>query len=203
MNKAQFTLVLLSSLCISACSSFDVGMLNPFSSDDEETSTVQVKPILDNQSLEPKVSEQELNDMYKEWKQTQPELIKLLTLAAEVQNLKLQLDMQAKELTKLKADTMDNITKKSFPSTNISPQVTYSVQIAAASSKRAAEQAWLSLLRKHNSFLKNHQPIFEKFSSNGRPFYSVRIANSPNNTQALNLCRQFKKLGGNCLIKKH
>lgn len=206
MAKTKFALTIISILSLSGCASFDMDMLNPFSSDDEVPVEEQA---LVNTPATPQASEQEMQQMYQEWGELKPSLTKLVMMESELAKLKQKVDMQDKQLRDIStkqtsmAASKQYMTEKSMSKNMSTPSGNFSIQIAAATNMKAAEQAWRTQLRKFSSFLGEYTPQYSKLMKGSKTFYRVKIGSYSTNVEALNSCRNFQSIGGQCMIRKN
>jgi len=203
MTKFKTALTVLTVFTLSGCASFDLGMLNPFSSDDETSN--ESKPEMNMPATQPEVmapSDEQLQTMYQEWNDLKPELTRLLTLETDVAQLKQKIEQvqQAKPTTSQPSQTT---MKKQAVASTTTPTGSFSVQIAAASTREAAEQAWISQKRRYSNFLNQYTPQFTKLVTRNKEFYRVLIGKFPTNSQAMGTCSSFQRMGGQCMIRKN
>lgn len=206
MTKTKVTLTVLALFTLSGCSSFDMSMLNPFSSDDEEVREV-------NQPIEQEVTEEQLKSMYREWRELKQELMAVVNLDSEISSLKSQLAQQSEALAAIQSaqqemtDTMKSSMQKPAMMDNMQNSMSangaFSLQIAAASSIKAAEQAWRGQLRRFSSFLSSYTPQYSKLQTRNGEFYRVKVGSFETKEQASNSCASLQRMGGQCMVRKN
>lgn len=201
MTKTKVSLTVLTLFTLSGCSSFDMSMLNPFSSDEENQTTNMPEEKVE-------VTEQQLTAMYQEWQDIKPELMGLMNIDSEIASLKSQLQQQTETLAsiQLQQEKMSNEMVPASPKTmqsdiKMAPSGTYSLQIAAASTKKAAEQAWVYQSKKYPRFLKHYEPFYSRLTSKNKEFYRVTIGEFSTKSIAQRNCNSFQSVGGKCIVR--
>ena len=202
-NKLKSTLMLLSALTLSGCAGFDMDMLNPFSSTEENKTEMMA---MEDADMMETASEEQIQMMYRDWTEMKPELMRLFALDAEVNNLKQQLSQQEQHIKALessKGTMMASTESKTKSMMMAKHQGMYSIQIAAASTMDAAKQAWQTQRRKYMGFLSDLSPTYKKLMRNNTEFYRVKVGSYNTNSQAVASCRTFQNLGGQCVVRKN
>lgn len=197
MTKLRILFTVASLSLLGGCASFDFDQLNPFSSGDEE------KQINDS-VIEQEVSEQQLEQMHRDWTSLKPELMQLLTLESDIAQLKQELE-QHKEMIETLESASKSMTKPMVKEMMSEPEAigNYSFQIAAATTKEAAEQAWTSQKRKFSNFLSQYQPRYKQLMKGNKEFFRVLVGNFDTNSEALGTCGSFQSIGGQCMVRKN
>lgn len=206
MTKLKSAITLISALTLSGCSSFDMGMLNPFSSDDEPSQESMPVDVMDKptNTSSAAMSDTKLETMHNEWTELKPDIVKLFKLEAEVEQLKTKVANQTSMLqsqSKTIAELKSNKPTYTSSSTMTSAKGNYSIQVAAAGSRSAAEQAWRSQQRRFNQFFSSYRPEYSKIMSNGKEFYRVKVGQFSTRTMATNACNSLKAIGGQCVVR--
>lgn len=198
MTKTKTIVTLISILTLSGCSSFDMSMLNPFDSSDEKDEMVMTaEPV-----QEAVATEEQLNEMYKDWQEMKPELMRLLQLESKLASVESKLSMQSNQLSRIETSLKSRPKPEPTRSMSSMSMNDYSIQIAAASTKSAAEQAWMAQKAKFSNFLSQYSPEFARITSNNKSIYRVKIGNFATQSQAQNVCRSFQSQGGQCIVRK-
>ena len=205
MTKTKITLSILTIFTLSGCASFDMSMLNPFSSDEDQITDVE-------QPIQQDVSEDELQQMYREWQELKPSLMNLANVESEISSLKTQLQTQNSMLSSIQAaqqemsESMEAKMVKTesmgkVDTTKDMPKGTYSLQIAAASNMKAAQQAWRSQSNKYPRFMKHYKPNYTKFMTKDKEFYRLTIGAFTSQSQAKKNCSSLQSIGGQCIVR--
>lgn len=207
MTKFKSAVTLFSVLTLSGCASFDMGMLNPFSSDEEQPpETMELEAINEPVMMDSsnKVSEMEIEAMHDEWVELKPDIVQLFKLEAEVQSLKSQIanqqgliQAQNKKIAQLESSSQHQVM---MPSQGAN-KGNYSIQVAAAGSKIAAERAWRSQSQKFSQFFSSYRPDYSTVMSNGQQFYRVKVGSFTTRMQANKACDSLKSMGGQCVVR--
>lgn len=206
MTTVKSAISVITLLTLSGCASFDMGMLNPFSSDEEE---LPEQRTLANTPQAPRASEEDIQEMHKQWGEFQSDLTKITMLESEVAKLKQKVEMQNNQLKTISTMAMasqqahKNNAKQMKTRSVPSSSGNYSIQIAAASNMEAAAQAWRAQLRKYPDFLSRYSPQYSNLKSGSKEFFRVKVGSFNTNSQALSSCRNFQSIGGQCMVRKN
>lgn len=76
------------------------------------------------------------------------------------------------------------------------------VQLAALSTRQAAEAQWHTLVRRDARLLAGHTPSFNEATANGRTWWRVRTGGFADETQARAFCDKVHAAGAACSVAK-
>lgn len=212
MAKLKITLAFVLAFSLSGCASFDMfGDLFSSRPDQPESNATAPAPKATPQQSamnkpmadEPAVTNQQLKTMYDEWTTLKPRLAQAMNAGADVAALRQQVQKQEMKLASLEKAVQSRPAMTAPSSSSSSPMGTgkFSIQIAAASTRKAAEQAWQSQRRRFSSFLSQYPHDIAKLMSNNKEFYRVKVGSFATRAQANSACSSFQRIGGQCMVR--